>query len=63
MPIKDIREKSKGELEKDLVDFRNKLSRIKFDIATKQVKNHREVRKLKRDIACLLTVLREKSNL
>ena len=57
MKIKEIREKNKKELEKNLIELRNKLTKIKFDISGKQMKNHREVRKIKKDIAKILTVL------
>lgn len=55
--IKDIREMKKGELEKNLVELRNKLTKMRFDISGKQVKNHREIRNLKKDIAKISTVL------
>ncbi|HBB36604.1 MAG: coiled-coil [Candidatus Moranbacteria bacterium GW2011_GWC1_45_18] len=57
MKIKDIREKNQKELEKNLSELRNKLTKMKFDISGKQVKNHREIRKIKKDIAKILTVL------
>ena len=57
MKIKDIREKNQKELEKKLSELRNKLTKMKFDISGKQVKNHREIRKIKKDIAKILTVL------
>ncbi|HLM84094.1 MAG TPA: 50S ribosomal protein L29 [Candidatus Bathyarchaeia archaeon] len=58
MKIKEIREKSENELKKDLTDLRNKLAKLRFDISAKQVKNHREIRKAKKDIARTLTVLK-----
>jgi len=57
MKIKEIREKSENELKKDLVERRNKLAKMRFDISAKQVKNHREIRITKKDIARILTVL------
>ena len=58
MKIKDIREKSENELKKDLVEMRNKKAKMRFDISAKQVKNHREARKVKKNIARILTVLK-----
>ena len=55
MKIKEIREKSENELKKDLVELRNKSAKMRFDISAKQVKNHREIRKAKKDIARILT--------
>ncbi|HUD08848.1 MAG TPA: 50S ribosomal protein L29 [Candidatus Saccharimonadales bacterium] len=57
MKIKEIREKSENELKKDLVERRNKLAKMRFDISAKQVKNHRDIRITKKDIARILTVL------
>ena len=58
MKIKEIREKNKNELEKELGSLRNKLTKMRLDIAGKQLKNHREIRKIKKDIAKILTVLK-----
>lgn len=60
MEIKAIREKNREELKKNIIELRNKLTKMRFDIAAKQVKNHREFRKLKKDIAKILTVLAAK---
>lgn len=56
MKIKEIREKSENELKKDLAELRNKLAKMRFDISAKQVKNHRDIRMVKKDIARILTV-------
>jgi ribosomal protein L29 len=58
MKIKEIREKNKEELKKKLDELRNNLTKIKLDISSKQVKNHREIRKVKKEISMILTVLR-----
>lgn len=58
MKIKEIREKNENELKKSLVELQNKLAKLRFDISAKQVKNHREIRKAKKDIAKILTVLK-----
>lgn len=58
MKIKEIRDKSENELKKDLVELRNKSTKLRFDISAKQTKNHREIRKTKKNIARILTVLK-----
>jgi ribosomal protein L29 len=58
MKIKEIREKNKEELKKKLIELRNNLTKIRLDISSKQVKNHREIRKVKKEISMILTVLR-----
>lgn len=60
MKAREIREKSANELEKNLVEMRNKVTKMRFDISAKQVKNHRDIRKTKKDIARVLTVLKTK---
>lgn len=58
MKTKDIQNMKKGELEKNLGELRNKLTKIRFDVSGKQVKNHREIRNVKKDIAVIMTVLK-----
>lgn len=58
MKVKEIREKSENELKKNLIGLRNKLAKMRFDISAKQVKNHRDIRIVKKDIARILTLLR-----
>jgi len=59
MKAKEIREKNKGEMQNLLLEKKEKIRKIRFDISSKQVKNHREIRKEKRDVARLLTILNE----
>lgn len=56
MEIKEIRKKSKKELQKMLIDHRERLRNLKFDLASGKVKNVREIRKLKKEIARILTL-------
>lgn len=56
MKKKELLTKERGELKRDLAELRNKLAKIRFDISGKQTKNHREIRKIKKDIARILTV-------
>lgn len=58
MKITELRQKSKSELQKILLDDREKLRQLRFDLAAGKVKNVREVRKIKKDIARILTTLK-----
>lgn len=59
MHIKELREKNKEELKKLLAEKQKETRKFRFDIAAKQVKNNRELRKSKRDIARILTLLKQ----
>ena len=52
----DIKIKPLPELEKLLVDMREKLTNLKADLLKGKVKNVRELRLVKKDIARLLTL-------
>jgi len=58
MKIAELRQKSKEELKKLLQDSRERLRQLRFDLAAGKVKNVRELRKIKKDIARILTILR-----
>jgi len=58
MKTTELQQKSKSELQKILSDNREKLRQLRFDLAAGKVKNVREVRKIKKDIARILTLLR-----
>ncbi len=57
MSLKDIRQKPKNELVAALQDKREKLRELRFNLATGKVKNVSQVRKLKKEIARILTLL------
>lgn len=59
MKIKDLRDKNIEELEKILREKREVIRKIRFDIATKQVKGVRQLRKEKKDVAMILTLINE----
>ncbi|TES95279.1 50S ribosomal protein L29 [Patescibacteria group bacterium] len=59
MKIKEIRKKRKVELEKELLKMRERLRELRFKAALKQLKNHREIPLLRRDIARTLMVIGE----
>lgn len=57
MKITELRQKPKGELHKILQDNREKLRQLRFDLVSGKIKNVREVRKVKKEIAQILTLL------
>ena len=56
MNIQELRQKNEAELKKILEDNRKKLSQLRFDLEAGKVKNVREIRKIKKDIARILTL-------
>ena len=58
----EIKQKSQSELQKILAEKREKLRQLRFGLASGKVKNVREIRQIKKDIARILTQLKEKSN-
>ena len=59
MKIKDLRQKTEKELQDLLTEKRKRLGQLKFDLASKKIKNVREIRWLRRDIARILTLISE----
>lgn len=60
MKSSELNQNKKEELQKILQDKRENLRQLKFDLASGKVKNVRSVREMKKDIARILTVLRQK---
>jgi large subunit ribosomal protein L29 len=60
LKVSEIRSLDVGELQKRLEAAREELFNLRFRLATKQLVNHRELPRLKKDIARFNTVLREK---
>ncbi|MGH2698762.1 MAG: 50S ribosomal protein L29 [Actinomycetota bacterium] len=56
----DLRELPVSELTERLEDTREELFNLRFQLATGQLDNYRRVRLLRRDIARVKTVLRER---
>ena len=59
MKIKELRLKSKKELQDTLVKLRDKLRELRFNLAGGKVKNIKEVHQTKKDIARILSLLNE----
>ena len=62
MKIKDINKKSNKELIKLLNEKRERLRELRFDLASGKVKNVKEIRNTKKDIARMLTILSNNPN-
>ncbi len=60
MEVKELKRKSLKELVKLLSTLREKLRDMRFKISADQLKNVREIRNLKKDIARILTMIRAK---
>jgi len=58
MKTTEIRKKSKLELEKDLAGLRENLGQLFFKLAANKLKNVREIRNIKKEIARILTILK-----
>ncbi len=61
MKIKDLHQKTEKELNELLIESRYKLGKLKFDLSSKKIKNIREIRDLRRDVARILTILNQKN--
>jgi len=59
MKISELRQRSKEELQKILQESCERLQTLRFDLASGKVKNVREIRKIKKDIARILTLLKK----
>jgi large subunit ribosomal protein L29 len=56
----ELREADEGELETRLAEAKQELFNLRFQIVTGQLDNSARLRTVRRDIARILTVLREK---
>ena len=59
MKIRELRRKPTKELQETLINLRDKLRELRFNLAGGKVKNIKEIRQTKRDIARILTLLKE----
>ncbi|HXX59206.1 MAG TPA: 50S ribosomal protein L29 [Dehalococcoidales bacterium] len=60
MKVKEIRSMASDELEKQLQAANQQLFEIKIKLSTKQLVNHREIPRVKKQIAAIKTILRER---
>ncbi|CDC73342.1 MAG: 50S ribosomal protein L29 [Firmicutes bacterium] len=62
MKAKEIREMSSEELENKLKELKNELFNLRFQHAINQLDNPHRISDVKKDIARVMTVLREKKD-
>jgi large subunit ribosomal protein L29 len=60
MKMKEIKEKTKEELESKLTDIKKNILALKFKKASGQLDNNMAIPNLKKDVAKIETVLRQK---
>jgi large subunit ribosomal protein L29 len=60
LKLTEFRDLSTADLAKQLEETHQELFNLRFRLATKQLVNHREVRRVKRKVARLETLLRER---
>lgn len=60
MKAEEIREKTSNELDKELIDLKKELFKLRFQMATNQLDNPMKLKSVKRDIARVNTVIRER---
>mgnify|MGYP001595798112 CR=1 FL=1 len=56
MKASEWQEKSEAERDKALIELSDKLRKLRFDLSTREAKNHSDYRKMKKDIARLNTI-------
>jgi len=60
MKTKDLHAMSLSDLEKHLKSSRQELFNLRFQMATGQLENHRQIRHVRRDLAQILTEIHQK---
>ncbi len=60
MTAKKLREMTEAELQTKLVDLKSELFNLRFQLATGQLDNPLQIKGVKKDIARVKTVLRER---
>jgi large subunit ribosomal protein L29 len=61
MNAKELREKSEADLSKELLDLRKAQFGLRMQIATQQLSNTSQIGKVRKDIARVKTIQREKA--
>ena len=60
MKINKIKEMSSPDLEKELGELKNELFKLRFSLATNGLDNPMKIKEVKKDIARIKTVLKER---
>ncbi|HUT96178.1 MAG TPA: 50S ribosomal protein L29 [Candidatus Paceibacterota bacterium] len=59
MKIKELRQKTEKELKETFIHLRDNLRELRFNLASGKVKNINEIHRTRRDIARILTLLKQ----
>jgi len=59
MKTAELRQQTKEELKRQLQEDREKMRQLRFDLVSGRVKNIREIRIIKKDVARISTILNE----
>ena len=60
MKVNALRDLSTAELEKKVVDLKDELFNLRFQMATGQLENPMKIKEIRKDIAKAKTILRER---
>jgi large subunit ribosomal protein L29 len=60
MQASEIRDMNEADIQRHLDEYRHELFNLRFQIATRKLKNHQRIKTVRRDMARLLTVIRER---
>ena len=60
MKINKIREMSSPELEKELVELKSELFKLRFSLATNGLDNPMKIKEVKKDLARVNTILKQR---
>lgn len=61
MRTSELKQMTKGDLFKKIKDDRERLRQLRFDLAAGKVKNVREIRQIKKEVAKIMTLLNLKA--
>ena len=62
LKAKEIRAKTDAELQKDMMAFREQMRTLRFKLSAQESKNLREIAAVRKNVAKILTILKERSN-
>lgn len=60
MKVKELRDKNPEELKSILQDKRVELCQLRFELKANQIQNHQQLKMIRRDIARIETILKER---
>lgn len=60
MKASEIKEKTQAELEKELTELKSELFKLRFQLVTNQLENPMKLKDVKKSIARIKTVMRER---